>query len=158
MDAYWLDIFVPDALKLALAYALAFPIGWDREREERSAGVRTFPIVAVASCGLALVGTSIPGATPDGHSRILQGLITGIGFVGGGAILQQRGSVHGTATAASIWSIGIVGAAVGFGMYHIAMVLALVTLLTLRFLMPLKKELNKEIALEKGEESSGEEQ
>ena len=48
MDAYWLDTFAPDALKLALAYALAFPIGWDREREERTAGVRTFPIVGWA--------------------------------------------------------------------------------------------------------------
>ncbi|MBL8173114.1 MAG: MgtC/SapB family protein [Bryobacterales bacterium] len=144
MDAYWLDTFAPDALKLALAYALAFPIGWDREKEERTAGVRTFPIVAVASCGLALVGKSIPGATPDAYSRILQGLITGIGFVGGGAILRDRGSVHGTATAASIWGIGIAGAAVGFGMYHIAIILSLITLLTLRFLQPLKKELREE--------------
>jgi len=144
MDAYWLDTILPDAMKLALSYALAFPIGWDREKEERTAGVRTFPIVAVASCGLALVGKSIPGATPDAYSRILQGLITGIGFIGGGAILRERGSVHGTATAASIWGIGIAGAAVGFDMYHIAIILALVTLLTLRFLQPLKKELRDE--------------
>lgn len=144
MDAYWLDTFVPDAMKLALAYLLAFPIGWDREKEERTAGVRTFPIVAVASCGLALVGKNIPGATPDAYSRILQGLITGIGFIGGGAILRDRASVHGTATAASIWGIGIVGAAVGFGMYHVAIILALVTLLTLRLLQPLKKELRDE--------------
>lgn len=144
MDAYWLDTILPDAMKLALAYALAFPIGWDREKEERTAGVRTFPIVAVASCGLALVGKSIPGATPEAYSRILQGLITGIGFIGGGAILRERGSVHGTATAASIWGIGIAGAAVGFDMYHIAIILALVTLLTLRFLQPLKKELRDE--------------
>lgn len=60
-----------------------------------------------------------------------------------GAILRERGSVHGTATAASIWGIGIAGAAVGFGMYHIAIILALVTLLTLRFLL-LKKELRDE--------------
>ncbi len=141
MDANWLNTLVPDAMKMLLAYALAVPIGWDREKEERTAGVRTFPIVAVASCGLALVGTSIPGSGPDASSRILQGLVTGIGFVGGGAILRDRGSVHGTATAASIWSIGIAGAAVGFGMYHIAIVLAVVTLLTLRLLQPLKKEI-----------------
>lgn len=153
MDVRWLDSVWPDALKLALAYALAFPIGWDREKEERTAGVRTFPIVAVASCGLVLVGVSIPGATPDAYSRILQGLITGIGFVGGGAILRARGSVHGTATAASIWSIGIVGAAVGFGMYHIAVVLSLITLLTLKLLQPLKKGFEKnDIVLEGSEE------
>lgn len=143
VNEYWWNTFLPDALKLMLAYALAFPIGWDREKEERTAGVRTFPIVGVASCGLVLVGMSIPGATPDAYSRIVQGLITGIGFVGGGAILRERGSVHGTATAASIWSIGIVGAAVGFGMYHIAIVLTVVMLLTLRFLQPLRKGLRE---------------
>ncbi|MBI3679035.1 MAG: MgtC/SapB family protein [Acidobacteria bacterium] len=87
-------------LNLGIAYALAFPIGWNREHEERSAGIRTFPIVAVASCGLAMVATGIPGATPESYSRVLQGLITGIGFVGGGAILREKAGVHGTATAA----------------------------------------------------------
>ena len=129
-----------DMFHLAISYALAFPIGWDREREDRSAGIRTFPIVAIGSCGLAMIGTNITGASPDTYSRILQGLVTGIGFVGGGAILKERGSVSGTATAASIFNIGIVGAAVGFGMYHIAITLSLVNYLTLRFLLPFKKE------------------
>ena len=129
-----------DLLHLGVAYVLALPIGWDRERADRSAGIRTFPIVAIGSCGLAMVGTNLLGATPDTYSRILQGLVTGIGFVGGGAILKDRGSVSGTATAASIWNIGIVGAAVGFGMYHIAITLALVNYLTLRFMVPFKKE------------------
>ena len=72
---------------LALAYGLALPIGWNREKEERSAGVRTFPLVAMAACSFVLISTSLPGATPDVQSRILAGLMTGIGFVGGGAIL-----------------------------------------------------------------------
>ena len=143
MDTQWLNSLFPDGLKLLLAYGLAFPIGWDREKEDRSAGLRTFPIVAVASCALALVGGSIPGATPETYSRILQGLITGIGFVGGGAILRSGSTVRGTATAASIWSIGIVGAATGLGMYHIAIILSMVTLLTLKFLQPLKDDLDE---------------
>lgn len=132
-----------DLLNLGIAYALAFPIGWNREHEERSAGIRTFPIVAVASCGLAMVATGIPGATPESYSRVLQGLITGIGFVGGGAILREKAGVHGTATAASVWNIGIVGAAVGLGMYHIAVVLSFINFMTLKFLRPLKKDLEK---------------
>jgi putative Mg2+ transporter-C (MgtC) family protein len=139
MDANWWSVLFQDGLKMLLAYVLAIPIGWDREKEERTAGVRTFPIVALASCGLALVGANIPGAGPDASSRILQGLVTGIGFVGGGAILRDRGSVQGTATAASIWSIGIAGAAVGLGLYHIGIVLALVTFLTLLVMRPLKE-------------------
>ena len=133
-----------DLLNLGIAYGLALPIGWNREREERSAGLRTFPIVAVAACGFTMLGTVIPGATPDSYSRVLQGLIMGIGFIGGGAILRDKSSVIGTATAASIWNIGIVGAAVGFGVYHIALVLAVVNLVTLKLLTPLKHQLDAE--------------
>jgi putative Mg2+ transporter-C (MgtC) family protein len=129
-----------DLLYLAIAYLLAFPIGWDRETEEKSAGIRTFPIVAVASCGIAMVAMRFAGATADSASRVLQGLITGIGFIGGGAILKQQNEVSGTATAASVWNTGVVGAAVGFGLIHIAIVLALINLLTLRLLRSLKQE------------------
>lgn len=123
---------------LGVAYGLAFPIGWNREREAHTAGIRTFPIVAVASAALVMIGVNIPGATPESSSRILQGLVTGIGFVGGGAILKGAGGVSGTATAASIWSVGIMGAAVGFGLYDIAVVLSVLTFLSLRYLVPLK--------------------
>ena len=133
-----------DMSHLFIAYILAFPIGWDREREERSAGIRTFPIVAIGSCGLAMLGANIAGASADSYTRILQGLVTGIGFIGGGAIMKDRGGVRGTATAASIFNIGIVGAAVGFGMYHIAATLSIVNYLTLKFLVPLKKDANAE--------------
>ena len=138
------DTMIWDAVKMLIAYMLALPIGWDREKEERSAGIRTFPIVAVASCGLSIVGTSIPDATPESFSRILQGLITGIGFVGGGAILRDQSGVQGTATAASVWCIGIVGAATGFGMYHIAIVLSAINFVTLRYLVSLKKEIKSD--------------
>jgi putative Mg2+ transporter-C (MgtC) family protein len=128
-------------MNMSIAYLLALPIGWNREREDRSAGLRTFPIVAVAACGFAILGTSTPGATSDTYSRILQGLITGIGFIGGGVILHDRGTATGMATAASILSIGIVGAAVGFEQYHIAVALTLLDLLTFKLLTPLKRKL-----------------
>jgi putative Mg2+ transporter-C (MgtC) family protein len=70
-------------------------------------------------------------------------LITGIGFIGGGAILHDKGMTTGTATAASIWTIRIVGAAVAFGRYDIALVLTLINLLTLKALTPLKRRLDE---------------
>lgn len=133
-----------DSLNLAIAYLLATPIGWDREREQHTAGIRTFPIVAMASCALTMLGTGAAGATPDTTSRVLQGLVTGIGFIGGGAILRDKQHVTGIATAASILSIGVTGAAVGLGSYHIAVVLSLFNFLTLRLLLPLKRELDQE--------------
>jgi putative Mg2+ transporter-C (MgtC) family protein len=121
---------------------LALPVAWDREKEARSAGLRTFPLVAVASCGYMLLALSILGSSSESTSRIIQGLIAGIGFIGGGAILKDRGSVHGTATAASIWNTGAIGAAVAFGRYEIALVLSVINFATLRLLTPLKRNVD----------------
>jgi putative Mg2+ transporter-C (MgtC) family protein len=125
---------------IGIAYVLALPIGWDREQYERSAGIRTFPLVAIASCGLVIVALRATGTGAAEQSRILQGLITGIGFIGGGAILKTQNSVRGTATAASLWNVGVMGAAVGYGLYDIAALLSLINFLTLRLLRPFKQE------------------
>lgn len=126
-------------ISLAVAYLLALPIGWDREKEERSAGIRTFPLVAIASCGFVLVAIAVLGRESTGQSRILEGLITGVGFIGGGAILKQGNRAAGTATAASLWATGAIGGAVGYGLYDIAAFLSFVTFLTLRTSRPLKQ-------------------
>src|SRR5437660_5907667 len=101
-----------DILRLVIAYALALPVGWYREKEGHSVGVRTFPLVAMASCGYVLLAAAPYMTTADSRSRVIQGLVAGIGFIGGGAILKSNGGVHGTATAASIWTTGVLGAAV----------------------------------------------
>ena len=131
---------------LTVAYLLAFPIGWDREQGARSAGLRTFPLVAVASCGFIQIAQQIAPGSPEAQARVIEGLITGIGFIGGGAILKDGASVRGTATAASIWSTGAVGAAVAYGYYEIAIVLSLINFLTLRFLTPIGARLRSEHA------------
>ena len=76
--------------------------------------------------------------SPDGMARIIQGVITGIGFIGGGAILKQGAAVKGTATAASLWATGATGAAVGLGSYDVAVAVALFTFLTLRAITPIE--------------------
>lgn len=134
--------FGVQAMKIGLAYFLALPVGWEREQAEHSVGVRTFPLVAMASCGYVLLADTISGGDVAARSRIIQGLTTGIGFIGGGAILQGRGNVHGTATAASIWNTGVIGAAVAQSRFEIAVILSLLNLLTLRLLLPLKARLD----------------
>ena len=126
--------------KIALSFVLVLPTGWIGEREGHSAGIRTFPIVAMASCGYLLIVQ--PAGDLASSSRVLQGLIAGIGFVGGGAIMKEGLNVHGTATAASIWNTGAIGAAVAMGRYEVAIALALFNVLTLRLLVPLKKKLD----------------
>lgn len=125
-------------INLFVAYVLALPIGWNREREERSAGIRTFPLVAMAACGFVLVAIGVLGKDSEGQSRILEGLMVGVGFIGGGAILKHGTQAVGTATAASLWATGALGAAVGYGLYDIAVMLSAVTYVTLRSLAPLK--------------------
>jgi putative Mg2+ transporter-C (MgtC) family protein len=132
-----------DVNRLLVAYLLALPVGWQREREAHSIGLRTFPLVAVASCGYILLGTA-PGMTADAQSRIIQGLAAGIGFIGGGAILKAGGEVHGTATAASILTTGVIGAAVAQGRFVLAGALAGLNLLTLRVLLPIKLKIDHE--------------
>jgi len=142
MYLHYLQEFISssDLASLLIAFILTLPIGWEREKETRSAGMRTFPLVALASCGYILIGQSVAGDNPEALAKILYGLMTGIGFIGGGAILKENGSVHGTATAASIWNTGAVGAAVAFERYEIAIVLAIVNFGTLRFVPILKKK------------------
>ena len=124
---------------LAVAYLLALPIGWNREKEERSAGLRTFPLVAMAACGFVMIAVEVLGPTSEAQARIMEGLMTGIGFIGGGAILKQGDRATGTATAASLWATGAIGAAVGYGQLDIAVILSLVTVLTLILMTPLRK-------------------
>lgn len=135
------DVVWHDAIRLLVAYVLALPVGWHREQQFHTIGLRTFPLVAVASCGYVLLGTG-PGMGSDALSRIIQGLTAGIGFIGGGAILKSGEEVHGTATAASIWTTGVIGAAVAQDRLFLAAILAGLNLLTLRVLLPLKQKLD----------------
>lgn len=120
---------------LLYAYILALPIGWDREHHERTAGLRTFPLVAVAACAYMLLGLQVLSST-EAEGRVMEGIITGIGFIGGGAILKNvvkgEGFVSGTATAASLWSTGAIGISVATGRLEIALVLSVLTFFTLR--------------------------
>lgn len=127
-------------VSVAVAYLLAMPVAWEREHNARGAGLRTFPLVAIASCGYILLATSIFAGESESTARIVQGLMTGIGFIGGGAILKHGMSVRGMATAASIWNTGAIGAAVAFRRYEIALILSLINFLTLRLLTELKED------------------
>ena len=155
MDDVWRELaartgdfnIIPHLTALAIAYVLALPIAWDRERSERSAGLRTFPLVAIASCGFLQAAETLIQGEPEATARIIEGIINGIGFIGGGAILVLKASIRGTATAASLWATGAIGTAVGLGVYDIAIVLSLVTFLTLRAMTPLKRRDDREAPL-----------
>ena len=117
-------------LDVLIAYVMALPVGWEREHHERSAGLRTFPLVCVASCGVVLAARATMSAADQ--SRVIQGLIGGIGFIGGGTILKSGLTVHGTATAASILMTAVIGVCVAQHLYVMATALSILSLVTLR--------------------------
>lgn len=130
--------------KMLVAYALVFPMAWDREQADRSLGMRTFPLVAVASCAFVLVAQSGLHSDAQALSRVLQGIIAGVGFLGGGAIVKQGMTVRGAATAAAVWATAALGVAVAEGEYAIAAGLGLIGFATLRWLRPLKRAARKD--------------
>jgi putative Mg2+ transporter-C (MgtC) family protein len=116
---------------LLVAFILALPIGWHRAREEQGAGLRTFPLVAMASCGFVQTGISVLGSGAVTQANIMQGVIIGVGFIGAGAIMKEAAVATGHATAASVWVVGIIGAAVGYGYYDIGLILGAANLAVL---------------------------
>ena len=137
LDIQW-HIVQANLIYMAVAFILALPIGWNRERSgTESAGLRTFPIVCIASCAFTLVGMQVFEGS-DAEARIVYGIITGIGFIGGGAILKDGFNVAGTATAASIWNTGAIGVAVAYNKFEIAIMLSLINFVILQFATPFK--------------------
>jgi len=114
-------------VRLLAATILATAIGWERESRNKPAGLRTHMLVGLGSAAFFLIFIELAlgplkdseGLSPD-PTRIFQGVITGIGFLGAGAIIQSRGEVKGLTTGAGIWVAGAIGLACGGGYYIIA--------------------------------------
>jgi len=110
-------------VRLLVAVVAGGLIGWDRQRLDKPAGLRTHMLVALGSCAFTLLGFEVSGhlAQRGGiqfdPTRVLQGVVGGIGFLGAGTIIQSRGHVSGITTAASVWVAGALGAAAGVGAY-----------------------------------------
>ncbi len=142
-----LEQLLADLAILLAAFGFALPLGWERHAADRPAGLRTIPIVALASCAFVLMGLRAFPDDAGAQARLVQGLMTGIGFIGGGAILKETdgddGHVRGIATAASIWNVGAIGAAVAFRRFEIAAVLSLANYAILRWLRPAAKGAQK---------------
>ncbi len=109
--------------EMLLAALLSMLIGLDRERRHRPAGMRTHMLVGIGSCLFTIL--SIYGFEGE-TSRVAANIVTGIGFLGAGTIMQRKGDVHDLTTAASIWATAAVGMAAGVGMWFTAIVATLI--------------------------------
>jgi putative Mg2+ transporter-C (MgtC) family protein len=121
-------------LRLTAALVLGAAIGWEREVERMPAGFRTHALVALGAAIFTVVSALAFAGPQTDPTRIAAQIVTGIGFLGGGAILHYQGSVRGLTTAASLWSVAAIGMAAGAGLYLLAVggtILVLVTLVLL---------------------------
>jgi putative Mg2+ transporter-C (MgtC) family protein len=132
-------------LRLLAAACLGSFIGFERERLLWSAGIRTHMLVGVGACLFMIVSaygfqhaTQMPHVVLD-PSRIAAQVVSGVGFLGAGAILLRGRSVRGMTTAASIWSVAAIGLACGGGLYFAAIVSTVIILLILAGLKPLEE-------------------
>jgi putative Mg2+ transporter-C (MgtC) family protein len=144
IELQWNEILT-NLVLLGAAYVLALPVAWNREKVSRSAGLRTYPMVAMASCALMLIGIKVMTST-GAEARVMEAVITGMGFIGGGAILKSNVRVSGMATAASLWATGALGSAVAWRHFEIAIVLSVMTFITLAVVPSAKKYINGEDA------------
>lgn len=136
----------------ALAFVLGGVIGWEREYEEKPAGLRTFILVCLGAALFVLLSLEITeeaqqtmqnGPTRVDPVRLLASIAQGIGFLGAGTILVTRGSVLGLTTAAAIWATSAIGAACGLGQWRIALVGTVLTFIALQVLGPLTPHIGR---------------
>ena len=143
--------FLPDAgIKLGVAFLCGILLGMERELKGKPAGLRTMTLITVGSTlfmivsELVTVTTGGPEAiTRVDPSRIASQVVSGIGFLGAGAIIESRGSVHGLTTAATIWVAAGIGLCIGVGFPALAGGITLLVLTVLVALQPLRTWLNR---------------
>ena len=123
--------------RLVLAAGLGAAIGLEREYRQKPAGLRTNILIAVGSALFTIMSLAMTGRDGD-PGRIAAQVVTGIGFLGGGAIMRNRDTVHGMTTAATIWVNAAIGLAAGSGQYSLATFTTALTLIVLVVLPPIE--------------------
>lgn len=133
-------------LRLLISVIAGGVVGWNREREDKPAGLRTHMLVSLGSASFTVIMIDLmrnyPAHTGGGDpTRIIQGIATGIGFLGAGSIMQSGRTVRGITTAAGIWVVGAIGVACGAGAYVIAGATAILTFAILSVVTKLERRI-----------------
>lgn len=131
-----LEVNLPNSIfRLIVSMLLGMVVGAERKRKGQTAGIRTFALISMGACLAMLLSIYVPqeymGLKNGDPGRIAAQVITGIGFLGGGAMIQMRGTIKGLTTAAGIWITAIIGMAVGIGMYVVSITTTCLVLIAL---------------------------
>ena len=132
-----------DIYSIILALLFGAMVGLEREIHGKAAGLRTNILICVGAAIFTMVSKQMAGAN-DSATRIAAQVVTGVGFLGAGAIIQDRGGVHGLTTAASIWLVASIGMACGAHYYYLALIGTVLTIGVLLGLTPVTKAINRQ--------------
>lgn len=167
LGGYWNEPEVATNLVILFniigALLLGLMVGYERSYRGRAAGMRTYGLVCMASCALTVI-TGYPDFWYGGHSnvhvtdpgRVIQGIVTGIGFLGAGVIMRDGLNISGLTTAASIWSVAVIGVLVGVGFYAAAIPLAAISAIFMMWgskietFLPSRHAISISVTFEKG--------
>jgi len=138
------------ARRLILAAVLGAVLGLEREVKQKSAGLRTNILIAVGAAVFTLMSIAMASGPTADPARIAAQIVTGIGFLGAGAIMRTRAGVQGLTTAATVWVNAAVGVAAGGGQYHLAFIATAVTLVVLLVLAPLEGLIDRRLVRPNG--------
>ncbi len=132
-----------EILGLLFAVILGGAIGLEREINGKPAGLRTNIIICLGAAAFTLVARRLGFDAPDAPGRIAAGIVTGVGFLGAGALIQEGSGVHGLTTAAGIWLVASIGVACGMGYYVLATLTTFLALVALFGLMPITRKIRQ---------------
>ncbi len=112
-------------LRFAITFAMSFVSGVERQRSHKPAGLGTFIFIAIGTCGLAIAALMLgeSGQIPLATGNLLGGIVTGVGFLGAGALIRTNDKIFGFTTATSIWVFAILGFAIGIGQYILGVIM-----------------------------------
>lgn len=136
-----INLFIENVFLVLLALLLSSIIGWEREKKHKPAGLRTHVLVCISTCALVIITKK---HIPYDYARIIQGIITGIGFIGAGSIIAQRKQVVGITTAASILFVAVLGIVVGLGEVLMAIFITILSFLILKYFRLLEERIRKD--------------
>ena len=132
-----------DVLSIILAVVFGAAIGLEREISGKAAGLRTNVLICLGAAVFTIISKQMGSGQQDSLTRIAAQIVTGVGFLGAGAIIQDRGGVHGLTTAATIWLVASIGMACGAGFYILAGISTLIAVIVLMGLRQLEKPLER---------------
>lgn len=136
-------VWPDDLISIILATILGAGIGLERELSGKAAGLRTNLLICLGAAVFTIISRKMATGAEDSVTRIAAQIVTGVGFLGAGAIIQDRGGVHGLTTAATIWLVASIGMACGARFYYLAIISTLIAVIVLVGLGKLSKHLDR---------------